>query len=696
MADLNHGQQAAVEVILSGANVFLTGEGGTGKSVCVREAVRLLERAGHKVILCAPTGIAAILVGGATIHSAFGFSTAPKIADELDAVSASKEIHAADTVIIDEIGMVRRDMMDAIARVVELENEARQLENEAIEKGEEEGKKRKPLQLVAVGDFSQLPPVVTDKDKPALTGFYGPKSARTGFYAFESAGWKRLGFCICQLTEVMRQSDQEFVTMLNRARVGDASCISYFNALAERSEPVPNSATSLVNTNKRAGRINASRLGELEGELVVLRGEVDGEFETRDMPAPSKLELKEGARVLCMANNRENGYVNGSTGEVVDVLGTSAAGEPAVIVKLDGGEEVAVVKNTWENTVYRYDEKKERLEKKVRGSYTQFPLKLAWAITYHKSQGQTLDAVSIDPDTFGPGMLYVGLSRATSPAGIWLTRKIEEKDLVAEKAVVAFYENACGWTPPAPASGDETPKMAENEPKKPVSPVVNRRGKGHTNRTKKEPRPKAEKMTSADRKNDSDDLDEIHSELHDLLGRGGRTWFRVYELIDRVSREQLWKDAGYRSFSAWLRAEAEREGVAISYLWHQKSAGDFYNAWSDGREDAPSLADGDSLSESNLNLVRKIAKVDAERADELMQKMVGERMSTKELRREWSDLRQRQREDRAVPKPESPQSKAKARANRNNLSISVDCVSSGAFDTVLKALKSAGVNITVC
>lgn len=668
MVKLNGGQQAAVDAIRSGVNVFVTGEGGTGKSVAIGKAVNLLRHDGRKTILCAPTGIAAQNIHGATIHSAFRFDLAPKVADVLEGVQPSKVVHEADTIIIDEIGMVRRDLMDAIARVVELENEAREHDAE-----------RKRLQLVVVGDFSQLPPVVTDKDRAALVAHYGKQSVGTGFYAFEADGWTRMGFTVCQLTEPMRQSDPAFVAMLNRARIGDESCLGYFNRLAGRPE-TPSAAVSIVARNKDAEAVNLSRLADLKGKSERFSGTVDGEFKTSDMAAPETLELKVGARVICVANDKGAGYVNGSTGVVTNMHGVSAEGLPAVMVRLDGGNEVAVVRKEWENAVYRVTDGangRKHLEQVTLGTYTQFPLKLAWAITYHKSQGQTLDAVSIDPDTFGPGMLYVGLSRATSAAGIWLTREIGPSNLKADEAVVEFYEKTCGWTAPAPATGDEVPDLtirpreAAPEPGKKSSTVVS------NSRTRKK-----------------SGLEEIQDELHELLGRGGRTWVRVYELISRVHREKLYKPE-HKSFSAWLKAEAAREGVAESILWHRKSAGDFYAKWAAGRPDAPTLAAGEGLSEENLNLVRKIAKAAPERADELMGEMVGNGLSTKELRREWREMRA------AGPEPvgEAPEGHAEereaprlaARASKQGLSVS--CADAEAFEAVLAAIRAAGIEV---
>lgn len=669
--ELNSGQQAAVDAMRSGENVFVTGEGGTGKSVAVGKAVNLLRRDGRKTVLCAPTGIAARNIGGATIHSVFRFDLGPKVADSLEDVQPSKVVQEADTIIIDEIGMVRRDLMDAVARVVELENEARA-----------EDPERNRLQLVVVGDFSQLPPVVTDKDKAALVAHYGRQSAATGFYAFEADGWGRMGFRVCQLTEPMRQSDPTFVAMLNRARVGDASCLGYFNRLAGRPETPPE-AVSIVARNKDAERVNLGRLATLDGESRQFRGSVSGEFRRGDMAAPETLELKVGARVICVANDKDAGYINGSTGVVTDLRGKSAEGLPAVMVRLDGGPEVAVVRRQWENVAYRVtggDGGRRHLEQVVLGSFVQYPLKLAWAITYHKSQGQTLKAVSIDPNTFGPGMLYVGLSRATSAAGIWLTREIDRSNLKADEAVVKFYEDTCGWTAPRPATGDEVPDLAPR-----------REPEGSAARPKPEKKSKIT-VTHNSKSNKKAGLKEIQEELHELLGRSGRTWPRVYELISRVHREKLYKPE-HKSFSAWLKAEAEREGVAESILWHRKSAGDFYAHWAESRPDAPTLAEGEGLSENGLNIIRKMAKVDSARADELMGEMVRHSLSSNDLLREWREMRAAAKRAPEEAADTGKQITPRSTAHASRTGLSVSCADADAFEAVLAAIRAAGIEV---
>lgn len=675
MADLklNEGQQVAVDAIRSGKNVFLTGEGGTGKSAAINKAVNLLRHDGRRTIICAPTGVAAQNVHGSTVHSAFRFDLAPKVADELESVQPSKVIQEADTIVIDEIGMVRRDLMDAIARVVEIENERRDSDPEL-----------KHLQLVVVGDFSQLPPVVTKADKPALVAQYGQESANSGFYAFESDGWARMGFAICQLTEAMRQSDPVFVAMLNRARIGDASCLPYFNHLAERGE-APSEAVSLVGTNRVAETTNTRRLDALEGSRRVFDGYVEGKFRPSDMATQQDLALKLNAHVMILANNVDEGYINGSTGTVVEYDTVNAAGESCIAIKLDGsGTIVNVKRHTWENVEYRVQERngKKYLEQEVVGKFVQFPLKLAWAVTFHKSQGQTLESVSIDPSTFAPGQLYVGLSRATSARGIWLARPIKPKDLIADTAVVEFYEGTCGWTAPEPSAGGETPRLT-------AEPAARQADSQENSQTEKNETANSHPVVANSKsKKMPVSLGQVQNELHRLLGNGNRTWVRVYELISHVNEKELYKP-DYKSFSAWMRAEAKREGVSESILWHRKSAGDFYKRWSNGKENAPTLANGERLSEDNLNLVRKISNVDAERGNELMQEMVDgtKPLSTKELRREWRDLR-KPKNKKNEPEPATPQP---CRADTARFTFA--CPDADTFVRAISALRAAGLEV---
>lgn len=421
---LNEKQKEAVDAIVNGdGNLFVTGVGGSGKSVVAAEGIGVLRTCGLNVMLCAPTGVAARNIGGVTIHSGFRFDLAPKVADRLLNVAVSDAVHAADIIIIDEVGMVRRDLMDAIVAVVEKENLHRRLLG------------MRELRIVVLGDFAQLPPVVMADDRDVLASEYGEESRYSGFHAFSSDGWDRLEFSNIILDQVMRQTDSEFVGQLDLARVGDPSCIPYFNQFVGAA---PHNAVHIVGTNREALRINEAMLGELSSRPRTYKGKVKGAFKETDMPAPQILTLAVGARVILVANDSEGRYVNGSTG-TIDWLGADTVG-----VKLDDGPTIEVEAKIWENITYEVVTEKDgerRLEENVIGSYSQLPMKLAWALTFHKAQGQTIDRVHVYPPTFAAGQLYVGLSRARNPGGLTLSVPIKPEWLKADGEVVEFYHN---------------------------------------------------------------------------------------------------------------------------------------------------------------------------------------------------------------------------------------------------------------
>ena len=440
----NERQTEAIEAIAEGdGNVFLTGGGGTGKSVVVGEAVRRLRDRGMKVVVCAPTGVAAQNVHGSTIHRAFRFPIGPIVADRLDEVRPTQVVRKADVVLIDEIGMVRRDTMDAIARVVDRENSGRR-------------GGRGPLRLVVVGDFFQLPPVVSGRDEPALRDQYG-EDADGGFYAFQADGWKDMGFHACVLDETMRQKDPGFTAALNQARRGDDACLPFLNRLASRRPP--RDAVRLVASNRSAEKVNDDRLKGLKGRTRTLEGATTGSFRPSDMAVPERLKLKRGARVMIVANDPDGRYVNGSTGVVERFGARTDDGGEAIEVSLDDGDTVAVPRNQWENIEYRVEHG--RLVEEVIGTFSQFPLKPAWAITFHKSQGQTLEKAVVDPRTFADGQLYVGLSRVRSADGLSLTRRVTPVDLRVSHAVIDFYRSLGR---PAPAAKPEPDAKDDREP----------------------------------------------------------------------------------------------------------------------------------------------------------------------------------------------------------------------------------------
>lgn len=426
---LTKGQQKAYELMCSGENVFLTGEAGTGKSYVLQEFIERQRAQDKNVVVCAPSGIAAINVGGSTIHRTFKAPFEPAISRPGKVPSV---ITSADTIIIDEISMCRIDLFDFIAQTIIKANQRRSKKDE------------KDIQLIVVGDFCQLPPVVTDKDRKVLTEHYRDDVGNG--YAFQSGFWGIFQFRTAYLQEIMRQSDKDFIDALNRARMGDASCIDYFNKNSCKNKLT--GGIELCATNKQAQEINQKGLLGIRSVMHEYHAEESGEVNDSDRPAEQVLNLKEGARVMLLTNDAEDKWQNGSIGTINDLKMNS------ISIELDNGKMVEIVRHRWIIEKYIVDEEMcdGELQKVVRkeeiGRYEQFPLKLAYAITMHKSQGQTYDQVNISPAAWAPGQLYVALSRAKTIKKMHLTMPILPQYLVAAKEVVDFYHslnNECNY-----------------------------------------------------------------------------------------------------------------------------------------------------------------------------------------------------------------------------------------------------------
>ena len=409
---LTAGQKSALEAMLNGQNVFLTGNAGTGKSYILQEFLKKCARR-HNVIACAPTGIAALrLKNGSTIHRAFRLPFLQAY-DHHKHIHPTEEILNAEIIIIDEISMCRVDLFDYIAEII-------------FEADEATGFKR---QVIVVGDFFQLPPVLRGDEREVLRNKY--PDIQAGF-CFAGDNWKRFDFEPFILTEVVRQNESEYINMLNKARSGDTSCLPYFNARA--TDDLPSNAINLVPTNAKAAAINSMRLNELKGERVIFKARTSGTVSAGDKSADDELVLKPEARVIALCNDLE--YRNGQIGTVKKIF------DDHVLVAWDNGKKSDVELHDW--NIVRPEWDGSIIKHANIGTFTQIPLRLAYAITIHKSQGQTYERANIDPYCFDIGQLYVALSRCESIDGMALSRKAFPNALRCSGEVKRFYSELSG------------------------------------------------------------------------------------------------------------------------------------------------------------------------------------------------------------------------------------------------------------
>ena len=406
-------------------HVFVTGRAGTGKSTLLQAFVANTAKV---VAVCAPTGVAALAVGGQTIHSLLRLPIGIIGKRELGFIPKESlaVLSHLDALVIDEVSMVSADVLDAIDRRL---RQAKRRKNTPFG----------GVQMIMFGDPYQLSPVVSGQAKKA----YYEDHYRSPWF-FDAAAWRDTWMEIYELDTIHRQANSEFRAVLNALREGrmDAEMGRMVNEQGMRQPDDPELIT-LATTNQAVTKINSRALERLPGKGKIAQAAIEGDFgSTSAYPADEELVLKPGARVMFLRNDTQGTdgprFVNGTLGTVLKITDT-------VTVDVDG-ESVLVEPVTWEKVKYEYQASTKTLTQDVVAEFTQFPLRLAWAVTIHKAQGKTLDAAVIDlgPRAFAPGQTYVAFSRLTSLDGLYLTRPLTPADIIVDENVVRFLNEDRG------------------------------------------------------------------------------------------------------------------------------------------------------------------------------------------------------------------------------------------------------------
>ena len=412
-------------------SLFLTGKAGTGKTTFLRYIV---ENTTKRCVVLAPTGVAAVNAQGSTIHSFFSLPLCPYLPDVTELMNEYqmperyrrlrkdriKIIRTLDLLIIDEISMVRADMLDAVDMTLR-----RYRRSEEPFGG---------VQLLMIGDARQLSPVVTDAEKPYISKVYASP------YFFHSKALRKLPYLTIELNTIYRQEDREFISLLNAVRDARVSEEALRRLNSRVGAPAGEDWIRLTTHNSQADRINFEKLEALDGEVTTFEAEVEGDYPETIFPASQFLSLKRGTRVMFIRNDQEGRFYNGKLGTVENLDDGDV-----IVVRDDDGNEIRLERAEWENLQYSLDKSSGEIVQEVKGTFRQFPLRPAWAITIHKSQGLTFDHVIIDAGSaFAFGQVYVALSRCRSLEGISLSRPLAATLLMRDEHVSSFNDSLAG------------------------------------------------------------------------------------------------------------------------------------------------------------------------------------------------------------------------------------------------------------
>ena len=417
----------------TGVNVFLTGKAGTGKTTFLRELKR---RSPKRMIVVAPTGVAAINAGGVTIHSFFQLPFGPYVPGVTEVVGQGDKLHythkfnrekiniikTIDLLVIDEISMVRADLLDAV--------------DDMLRRYRSKNEPFGGVQLLLIGDLQQLAPVVKEDEWALLKQHYA-----SAFF-FHSKALAATRYVMIELKHVYRQQDREFVDLLNRVRENrvDTAVLGMLNRryIPDFKPSDEEGYITLTTHNHQAQRINDVKMAELSTRAYSFKAEVKDNFPTYSYPTEETLVLKQGAQVMFVKNDSspEKRYYNGKIGKITAINDRSIE-----VVGKEDGLKIQVTPEEWTNTRYTLDEETREITETVEGTFKQYPLKTAWAITIHKSQGLTFERAIVDANAaFAHGQVYVALSRCTSLEGLVLKSKISSRDIFIRKEIVEFSQ----------------------------------------------------------------------------------------------------------------------------------------------------------------------------------------------------------------------------------------------------------------